>query len=48
LIETLAAQLAGQLLEDFPIHKVEIEVCKFVLPDAKHVAAVVRRNAAGK
>lgn len=48
LIETLAAQLAVQLLEEFPIQKVEIEVRKFVLPDAKHVAAVVTRSAVRK
>jgi dihydroneopterin aldolase len=48
LIETLAAQLAAQLLEEFPIRKLEIEVRKFVLPDAKHVAAVVTRSATGK
>jgi dihydroneopterin aldolase/2-amino-4-hydroxy-6-hydroxymethyldihydropteridine diphosphokinase len=46
LIETLAAGLAAELLKSFPIRKVELELRKFVLPDAKHVAVIVVRNAA--
>ena len=45
LIETLAAQLASHLLQIFPIRKVEIELRKFVLPDAKYVSVTVTRNA---
>jgi FolB domain-containing protein len=45
LIETLASQLASHLLGTFPIRAVEVELRKFVLPDAKHVAVIVRRNA---
>jgi dihydroneopterin aldolase len=44
LIETLAAHLASHLLEVFPIQKVQIELRKFVLPDAKHVSVSVTRN----
>jgi dihydroneopterin aldolase len=44
LIETLAAHLASHLLEVFPIQKVQIELRKFVLPDAKHVSVTVSRN----
>jgi dihydroneopterin aldolase len=46
LIETLAAQLASHLLQVFPIRKVQIEMRKFVLPDAKHVSVTVTRMAA--
>ena len=44
LVETLAGQLAAHLLNGFPIQKIRIELCKFVLPDAKHVAVVVMRE----
>lgn len=44
LIETLAAQLASHLLQLFPVRKIEIEVRKFVLPDAKHVSVTVSRS----
>ena len=46
LIETVAAHLASRLLEVFPIQKVQIELRKFVLPDAKHVSVTVTRAAA--
>ena len=45
LIETLATQLASHLLQLFPVRKLEIEVRKFVLPDAKHVSVTVSRSA---
>ncbi len=44
LIETLAAQLATHLLQVFPIQKVQIELRKFVLPNAKHVSVTVTRS----
>jgi dihydroneopterin aldolase len=46
LIETVAAHLASHLLEVFPVQKVQIELRKFVLPDAKHVSVTVTRNRA--
>lgn len=46
LVETLAAKLASYLLEKFPLRRVELELRKFVLPDAKHVAITVVRDAA--
>jgi dihydroneopterin aldolase len=46
LIETMAAHLASHLLEVFPVQKVQIELRKFVLPDAKHVAVTVTRKRA--
>jgi dihydroneopterin aldolase len=45
LIETLASQLAGEMLRTFAITKVRLELRKFVLPDAKHVAVIVTRTA---
>ena len=46
LIETLAAQLASHLLKLFSIRKVQIELRKFVVPEAKHVSVSVTRTAA--
>jgi len=48
LIETAVAELAAHLLGTFPIRKVELELCKFVLPDARHVAVMVTREARRK
>ena len=45
LIETLAAELASHLLQNFPIRKVGVELRKFVLPDAKHVSVTLSRTA---
>jgi dihydroneopterin aldolase len=45
LIETLADQLALHLLNSFPIQKVQIELWKFALPDAKYVSVTVIRTA---
>lgn len=45
LIETLAAELANKLLQTFAIRKVRLELRKFVLPEAKHVAVIVTRTA---
>lgn len=38
LIETLALTIASNLLERFPIAKVEVEIRKFVLKDARYVS----------
>jgi dihydroneopterin aldolase len=48
LIETLVTELASELLRAFPIEKVRLELRKFVLPDAKHVAVIVTRTRSGK
>ena len=45
LIETLADALAGHLLGMFRIEQLQIELRKFALPDAQHVAAIVTRSA---
>jgi len=44
LIETLADRLAVHLVQLFPIQKIEIELRKFVLPDADYVSVTVTRS----
>lgn len=44
LIETLAANVADQLLKTFPIGKVIVELRKFVLPDTDYVSVTVTRS----
>jgi dihydroneopterin aldolase len=46
LIETLAGQIAEQLLKRFAIRKVHLELRKFVLKDAKYAAVIITRTAA--
>ena len=46
LIETLASELATHLLQRFAIAKIEVELRKFVVPDAKYVSVTVTRSAA--
>lgn len=38
LIETLATEITARLVDRFPIHRVELEVRKFVLPNASYVS----------
>lgn len=45
LIETLAAQLAAHLLQIFPVRRVQVELRKFVLPDARYASVTVTRMA---
>jgi FolB domain-containing protein len=45
LIETLVSEVAAHLLKEFPLRAIEIELRKYVLPDAKHVAVIIRREA---
>lgn len=44
LIETLAAAIADRLLQTFPISRAEVEVRKFVLPEASYVSVTVSRR----
>jgi dihydroneopterin aldolase len=44
LIETLAEKTAGHLLAQFNLRKVEVEVRKFVLPDANYVSVTAVRE----
>ncbi|MEY2546027.1 MAG: 7,8-dihydroneopterin aldolase/epimerase/oxygenase [Verrucomicrobiota bacterium] len=45
LVETLAANLAAHLLENFPIRKIDIELRKFVVPDTQYVSVALTREA---
>jgi dihydroneopterin aldolase len=44
LIETLAEEMAAHLLAQFNLRKVEVEVRKFVLPDANYVSVTAVRE----
>ena len=44
LIETLAEETAAHLLAQFSLRKVEVEVRKFVLPDANYVSVTAVRE----
>jgi dihydroneopterin aldolase len=44
LIETLAERIAEHLLTQFNLRKVEVEVRKFVLPDANYVSVTAVRE----
>jgi len=44
LIETLADKIAAHLLAQFNLRKVEVEVRKFVLPDANYVSVTAVRE----
>lgn len=43
LIETLAVDIAGLILAEFKPARVQVEVRKFILPEARHVAVRVVR-----
>ena len=43
LIETLAAEIAAMLLEEFSPRSVTVEVKKFIIPQARHVAVRLTR-----
>jgi len=43
LLETLAEDLAFDLLKTFPIKKITIEVKKFILPDTQYVSVKIER-----
>ncbi|EDY19813.1 dihydroneopterin aldolase [Chthoniobacter flavus Ellin428] len=44
LIETLAEEIAGQLLARYPLRAVEVELRKYILPDTAFVAVQLRRE----
>lgn len=45
LLETLAEQLAADLLKNFAIKKLTLEIKKFILPDARWVSVEITRTA---
>lgn len=44
LIETLAADIAAMVLEDYPARGVTVEVKKFCIPEARHVSVRLTRS----
>jgi dihydroneopterin aldolase len=44
LLETLADEIADELLARFPVRSVELELRKFILPDTAFVAIQLRRE----
>lgn len=44
LLETLAEEIASELIELFPLQAIEIELRKFILPDTRFVAVKIRRE----
>ena len=44
LIETLAEDLAGMVLSEFPVGVVTIEIEKFILPDTQCVGVLITRQ----
>ena len=44
LIETLAADIASMVLDEFRARAVTVEVKKFVIPEAAHVSVIIHRQ----
>lgn len=44
LIETLAHEIALELLREFPVRVLRVELRKFVIPAADHVAVIITRE----
>ena len=44
LLETLAEEIAGELLEKFPLQAIEVELRKYILPDTRYVAVKIHRE----
>jgi dihydroneopterin aldolase len=45
LIETLAEEIAGEILMKFSPETVRVEIRKFILPETRHVAVRIERRA---
>jgi FolB domain-containing protein len=45
LVETLVQEIAERLLETFAIHRIQVELHKFILPHTKYVSVKVERLA---
>jgi dihydroneopterin aldolase len=47
LLETLAEEIATDLLKTYPLRKVALEIKKFILPDTRFVSVRIERATAG-
>ena len=47
LLETLAEEIATDLLKTYPIQKLVLEIKKFILPDTQFVSVKIERTAIG-
>jgi 7,8-dihydroneopterin aldolase/epimerase/oxygenase len=45
LIETVAGRIASELLKEYPLVQIDVEVRKFILPSTRHVAVRISRSA---
>jgi FolB domain-containing protein len=48
LIETLAEEIAGNVLKNFAVAQVEVEIKKYILPDTEYVSICITRSANSK
>lgn len=48
LVETLAEEIATDLLKAFPLVELRLEIKKFPLPHAQHVAVIIERPKPGR
>ena len=48
LIETLGVEIAGMVLKDFGAARVRVEVKKFIIAEARHVAVRIERGLVGR
>jgi dihydroneopterin aldolase len=44
LLETLAEELAAEILAAYPVRKVALEIKKFILPDTRYVSVRIERS----
>jgi len=44
LLETLAEEMAFDLLKAFPIKKITLEIKKFIVPDARYISVKIERT----
>ena len=48
LIETLATEIAALVLDGFGARRVHVEVCKFIIPEARSVSVRISRSRGAK
>jgi dihydroneopterin aldolase len=44
LLETLAEEIAAELLARFPLRAIDVDLRKYILPDTAYVAVQIRRE----